>query len=60
MKSNSDVQKLVTKEFKGLTGIEVPHRDFRNIVHTFVTKVKKNNSRIELDKLLSDWFNGSV
>ena len=26
----------------------------------FVNKVKKNNRRIELDKVLSDWFNGSV
>ena len=59
-KNNSDVQKFVTKQFKEITGMEVPHRDFRSIVQTFVTKVKKNNCRIELDKLLSDWFNGSV
>ena len=59
-KSNSDVQKFVTKEFKELTGIEVPHRDFRSIVQTFVNKVKKNNRRIELHKVLSEWFNGSV
>ena len=47
-KNNSDVQKFVTKQFKEITGMEVPHRDFRSIVQTFVTKVKKNNCRIEL------------
>ena len=58
-KSNSDIQKFVTNEVKVLTGIEVPHRDFRSIVQTFVNKAKKNNRRIELDKVLADWFNRS-
>ena len=58
-KSNSDIQKFVTNQVKVLTGIEVPHRDFRSIVQTFVNKVKKNNRRMELDKVLADWFNRS-
>ena len=53
-KSNSDIQKFVTNQVKVLTGIEVAHRDFRSIVQTFVNKVKKNNRRMELDKVLAD------
>ena len=60
LKSNATIQDQVRQNFAKITGFDVPHRKFKEIVSRFVRMFKANRGRKELGVLFSSWFSESV
>ena len=56
VKANHEFQKFAAEKFQQLTGFSVSDRLFRNVSQSFVTKVKSNKGRKDINIVLTDFF----
>ena len=56
VKPKNKIQELVWQKFIDITGLDVPHREFKNLVATFCKKLKTNKGRKDSEIVFCDWF----
>ena len=60
VKANHEFQKFAANKFQQLTGFSVSDRLFRNVSKSFVTKIKSNKGRKDINVVLADFFEKDV